>query len=167
MEENKYNLNMLDRIPQPGFLVSDDRIIHVNQAASAMLLTEGQIFSDLLTTGMDDYAAFQDGQLCLTLSIADKPRNAVVTDLEDSHLVLLDHESDMEEFRAMALVSMQMRSPLMQAISSAQQLAENTEDPAAAKLNRSLMQMLRLVSNMADVNSYASLSRMEATSPPV
>ena len=161
MEEQRNNFNMLDRIPQPGFLVSRDRIIHVNQAASAMLLAEGQIFSDLLAAGQEDYAAFEGGQLCLTLSIADRTHNAVVTSLDDGHLVLLDQEADMEDFRAMALVSMQMRSPLMQAISSAQQLAENTEDPAAAKLNRSLMQMLRLVSNMADVSAYATHSRME------
>ena len=161
MEEQRNNFNMLDRIPQPGFLVSRDLIIHVNQAASAMLLAEGQTFSDLLVSGQEDYAAFQDGQLCLTLSIADRLHNAVVTSLDDGHLVLLDQEADTEDFRAMALVSMQMRSPLMQAISSAQQLAENTEGPATARLNRSLMQMLRLVSNMADVSAYASHSRME------
>lgn len=161
MEEQRNNFNMLDRIPQPGFLVSRDLIIHVNQAASAMLLTEGQTFSDLLATGKEDYAAFEGGQLCLTLSIAEKPHNAVITDLQNCHLVLLDQESNMEEFRSMALVSMQMRAPLMQAISSAQQLAEHQDDPAAAKLNRSLMQMLRLVSNMADVSAYASSSRME------
>ena len=161
MEENRNYLDMLDQIPQPGLLVRDDRIIRTNQAASAMCLTEDQSFSGLLASGQEDYAIFDAGQLCLTLCIAGRHHNAVVTPMEDKHLILLDQDEDIPEFRSMALVSMQMRGPLMQAISSAQQLAENPEDPAAAKLNRSLMQMLRLVSNMADIDRYLKSSRME------
>lgn len=161
MEDNRNYLDMLDQIPQPGFLVKDDRIIRTNQAASAMCLTENQLFSGMLASGQEDYAAFQDGQLCLTLCIADRHHNAVVTRMGDTDLVLLDQDTEIAEFRSMALVSMQMRSPLMQAISSAQQLAENPENPAAAKLNRNLMQMLRLVSNMADIERYTASSRME------
>ena len=123
MEDNRNYLDMLDQIPQPGFLVKDDRIIRTNQAASAMCLTENQLFSGMLASGQEDYAAFQDGQLCLTLCIADRYHNAVVTRMGDTDLVLLDQDTEIAKFRSMALVSMQMRSPLMQAISSAQQLA--------------------------------------------
>ena len=158
MEEKRNHFDMLDQIPQPGFLVRNDRIIRTNQASCAMLLTDGQVFSDLLTNGKEDYAAFEEGQLCICVTIAGTQHNAVITRLDDVHLVLLDQEEDLEEFRSMALVSMQMRAPLMQALSSAQQL----EDTATAgKLNRSLMQMLRMVSNMADISRYAASARME------
>lgn len=162
MEENKHYFDMLDQILQPGFFVRDDRIIRTNRGASAMLLAEGQSFSGLLATGQSAYADFNEGMLCLTLSIAEKQHSAVVTTVEDAHLVLLEPEEELEEFRAMALVSMQMRTPLMQAISGARQLTEENPDPAAARLNRSLMQMLRMVSNMADISRYAASARMES-----
>lgn len=159
METEKNTILLLDQIPQPGFLVRDDRIQNINQAARAMLLSPGQEFSPLLHTGAEEYAAFQDGQICLTLSIAGKQHNAVITQMEDSRLVLLDPDETLEEFRAMALASMQFRMPLMQAITSAQQL--EFPQPAAEKLNQSLMQLLRMVSNMSDISRYSTSVRME------
>ena len=155
METNRNTILLLDQIPQAGFLVTDDRIQTVNQAAQAMLLCPGQSFSPLICTGTEEYAAFQEGQICLTLSIAEKLHPAVITQLEDSRLVLLDPQESADEFRAMALASMQLRVPLMQAIACAQ------KQPSDDRLNQSLMQMLRLVSNMSDISRYQSSSRME------
>ena len=160
MEELKNIIQLLDQIPQPGFLIRDDQIENVNQAAQAMLLVPGQEFSPLLRTGAEDYSVFQDGQLCVTLSIGGIPQNAVITQLEDCRLVLLDSDETPEEFRSMALVSMELRGPLMQAISNAR-LLNAGNDIAAARMNQSLMQMLRLVSNMADISRYTASSRME------
>ena len=161
MEEQRKIYDLLDQIPQPGFLVRDDRILKTNQAADALLLTPGQIFSPMLSTGSREYADFQEGQLCLTLLLGGRSHSAVVSRVEDLDLVLLDSPEELEEFRSMALISMELRAPLMQALSSAQQLTAGSQDPAAAKMNRSLMQMLRLVSNMADISRYAASSRME------
>lgn len=154
MEEERKILFFLEQIPQPGFLIRDSRIQNLNQAANA-LLTPGQEFLSLLHTGKDEYAVFQEGQICLSLSIAGRQHNAVITQLEDVHLVLLDTDETMEEFRSMALASMQLRQPLMQAITCAQ------KQPSDEKLNQSLMQMLRLVSNMSDIGRYSASSRME------
>lgn len=159
MEEQRNRNDLLDQIPQPGFLVKENRILSVNQAAQALLLSPGQDFSSLLCTGREEYAALQSGQLCVTLTIGGHLHSAVLTRMEESDFVLLDQDEDLEKFRSMALVSMELRGPLMQAISSARQLG--SDDPAAAKMNRSLMQMLRLVSNMADISRYTASSRME------
>lgn len=155
MEEQRYTPELLSRIPQPGFLVCDNTIRSVNQAAEAMLLSPGQDFSALLHTGEEEYVAFQDGQLSLTLSIGGQLCNAVVTRLEDTDLVLVDQPEDLEEFRSMALIAMELRKPLMQAITSTR------EQPANSKINQSLMQMLRLVSNLSDISRYSQSCRME------
>lgn len=156
MEEKKI-YDLLDQIPQPGFLVKDDQITNANQAARALLLVAGQAFSPLLSTGSREYADFQEGQLCLTLSHSGHSHSAVISRLEDMDLVLLEDGGISEEFRSMALVSMELRQPLMKAILNAQQL----KDPNAAKMNQSLMQMLRIISNMADISRYIASSRME------
>lgn len=159
MEEERKIFVLLEQIPHPGFLVQEDRIWRVNQAAQAMLLAPGQAFSPMITTGREEYADFQEGQISLMLHIGGQAQEAVVSRMGDADLVLLDCPEESEEFRSMALVSMELRAPLMQAISSAQQLSG--DNPAAAKMNQSLMQMLRLVSNLSDISRYRAGCRME------
>ncbi len=159
MEEQRKISGFLNQILQPGFVVKDNRIMQVNQAAGAMLLEPGQAFFPLISLGSEEYTAPWEGQLCLTLTIAEQTFGASVTRMGEFDLVLIDQEEDWPEFRSMALISMEFRSPLMQAINAARQL--ETENPAAAKVNQSLMQMLRMVSNMADISRYAASSQME------
>lgn len=158
MEEQRYNQELLDQIPQPGFFAGGNRIVKVNQAAGALLLTPGQEVSALLLEGREEYAAFSNGQLCVTLTIGGQRRPAVITRMGELDLFLLDPEEDQEELRALALAAMEMRTPLMQAITSTRQLPAGD---ATGKMNRSLMQMLRIVCNMSDISRYAASSRME------
>lgn len=163
MEEQRKISDLLDRISQPGFLVKENIIQNVNQAAQALLLMPGQVFSDLLHTGNEEYADFQEGQICLTLLIGEKKHSASISRMEDLDLVLLDPEEDLDEFRSMSLVSMELRKPLMSVLSSAGKLLDQVPDETEenAKLNRNLMQMLRMVCNMADVSRYATSCRTE------
>ena len=155
MEEQRKIIALLDQLSQPGFLIREDQILQVNQAAAAMLIAPGDNFSSLLKTGREDYAAFTSGQLSITLTVGEQDHSAVITRMEEGDLVLLDPDNIAEEFRSMALVSMELRKPLMQAITSARQ------NPSDAKMKQSLMQMLRLVSNMADISRYSTSTRME------
>lgn len=161
MEEPRKIYDLLDPIPQPGLWVREDRICRVNQAAAALLLAPGQAFSPLLSTGVQEYGELTGGDLCVTLSLSGIDHRAVIRRTEDGDLVLLEMPEESAEFRSMALVSMELRGPLMQAISGARQLTARTDDPAAAKMNRSLMQLLRMVSSMADVGRYSAGCRME------
>ena len=160
MEDRKKITQLLDQIPRPGFLVCGDQIQYVNHAAAAMMLGPGQVFSDLHRIDPEDLNDPQNTQLCLTLTLNGCCHSAVVARMEDCDLVLLDTPGEQEEFRAMALASMELRTPLMQAITAAQQM-DCAKDAPAAKMNQSLMQMLRLVSNMADISRYTTSSRME------
>jgi len=163
MEEPRYISDLLERIAQPGFLVKNQKIVNVNQAARAMLLAPEMPVAQFLCTGSEEYAAFQEGHLCLTLTIGGQNHAAVVSRLDDCDLFLLDPAEETAEFRSMALVSKELRMPLMQIISSAQQLAntEGADSPAAARMNQGLMQMLRLVNNLGDISRYMTSSRME------
>lgn len=163
MEEQTKISAFLEHILQPGFLVDSGRIIYTNQAAQAMLIQPGIVLEDLLQTGIEEYASFQEGQLWLTLQISGRCHNASVERTDAGDLVLLEDQEDMDQFRSMALAAATMRMPLMQAITSASQLftEQPQTEPAAAKMNRSLMQMLRTVCNMADISRYAASTRME------
>lgn len=159
MEEQ---MDILELVPQPGFRVRDGKILHLNQAAQVLLLSPGQEISPLLKTGREEYAVFSGGQLYLTLELAGQIRNATVTRTGDTDLFLLESDGEQEEFRSMELVSMELRSPLMNVITNAQQLLEETENrETAAKLNRGLAQLLRLTSNLSDVGRYREISHME------
>lgn len=161
MEEQ---MHILELVPQPGFCVRNGTIIRVNQAAQAWMLSTGQVIAPMLQTGSEEYGQFENGQLYLSLNLGGQIRNASVTRTEDFDLFLLDPESDAEEFRSMGLVSMELRSPLMSVISSAQQLLAQMEPEqadAAAKMNRGLAQLLRLTSNLSDAGRYREFSHME------
>lgn len=160
MEDHKNIIQLLEQIPLPGFLVCDDQITNVNQAAAAMMLAPGQTFSEIHNMDSEDYQDPQNSQLCLTLTINGQCHGAVITRMEPFNLVLLDEPGAREEFRSMALASMELRTPLMQAITSARQM-DPAGDGAAARINQSLMQMLRLVGNMSDIGRYIASSRME------
>lgn len=155
--------DFLSLVPQAGFCVEAGYISHVNQAARSLLLEAGQEITPLLHSGSEEYREFQSGQLYLTLKIGEILCNCVVTRMEETDLFLLDPESDAEEFRAMELISMELRTPLANAISNAQQLLQQTDSqsPAAAGMNRNFMQLMRLVCNLSDVGRYRESSHME------
>lgn len=164
MEEQVHIHDLLELVPQPGFCVLDGRICQVNQAAQALLLSPGQEIAPLLKTGREEYSAFSSGQLHLVLEMAGCIRDATVTRMNDRDLFVLEAEEQQEEFRSMGLVSMELRSPLMNVISNTQALLSQLEsgDPdTAARLNRGLAQLLRLTSNLSDVGRYRESSHME------
>lgn len=159
MEKQRKIMDYLEQIPQPAFLAKEDRICLANQAAAALLLVPGTALSPLLLTGAEEFAALKDGQLCLTLSLAGHAHGATVFPGEAGFLFLLDREENAEGSRSMALVSMELREPLMQALHNTRQM--ETDDPAAGKIHQNLMRILRMVCNMSDFGRYAASARME------
>ncbi|MGN0976814.1 MAG: hypothetical protein ACI4PH_02060, partial [Faecousia sp.] len=163
MENQKENPTMLNMIIRPGFQVQDNRIIEVNQAAEALLLTPGTDVRSLLLTGAEEYEAFQGGCLYLKLSIFSQSFGASVCRIDGVDLFLLDQESDDGELRALALAARELREPLANIMLAAKNLVP--EDPTgreqAARLSRGLHQLLRIVGNMSDAGTSAAASRQE------
>lgn len=160
MEQNNLNAGILDMITQPAFTVKDGTIVQVNEAAQKYLLEPGIQIEDILLTGKREYAEFREGDLYLTVSIANLPCGTVVRRMDQLDVFTLQQETDQAELQAMALAAQGLRAPLSKVMTIADQLfpVTDAENPDAkdqiAQINRGLFQMLRVVSNMSDAYRY-------------
>lgn len=154
MEEQKDIFAMLDLLTQPGFCVKENQIVKTNPAAQGLLLSPGMGVQELLLTGQEEYAAFQEGCLYLTLSLQGQPFGASVFSMDGTDVFLLEEDAEQPELRSLSLAARELRSPLSSAMTAAGQLLATQEDPQAreqmARLNRGLYQLLRIVGNMSD-----------------
>ena len=122
MEEKKDSLGMLDLMVHPGFCVRDNIIIKVNQAAERLLITEGSDVRPLLLTGSEEYAAFTDGCLYLSLNLSSQSYGASVTKVDGTDVFLVEQDSDNSELRSMALAARELREPLTNVMITADRL---------------------------------------------
>lgn len=165
MEQMNDTMGMLDLMIRPGFCVKDNMIVKVNHAAQTLLIEAGADIRTLLETGKDEYAEFQEGCLYLTLRISDLRWSASVTRMDGYDVFLLEQEEDQTELQAMALAAQQLRGPLANAMTIADELLNENPDleEKAARMNRAFYQLLRIVGNMSDASRYcaSSASRQE------
>ncbi len=157
MEQLSNTMEMLDLMVQPGFCVKDRRIVKINQPAAGLLLSVGEDITNLLRTGQEEYLEFTGGCLYLTLEIAGQSFGTCVTRVGELDIFLLEQEADQAELQAMALAARELREPLANVMITADRLfpLQVTEsDPKlqkqVARMNRGLLQMLRVISNMSD-----------------
>ncbi len=165
MAQSNDIFGMLNLMVRPGFCVRDGKIVEINQNAEGFMLSPGDAIAPLLHTGHEEYAAFTGGCLYLTLKLADQIRGASVTRMGEFDVFLLEQEEDQAELRAMALAAMELREPLTNLMTVADELFPTAADPEnpdamdkVARLNRGLFQMLRLVFNMSDASRYNAAS---------
>lgn len=156
-------MGMLDLMVRPGFCVKDQIIVKCNPAAESLLFSTGMEIRPMLSTGAEEYDEFSGGCLYLTVQVSGTPWGASVTRMGSWDVFLLEEYADRAELQAMALAARELRGPLagimttadrlfpMQALEDAPELREQ-----AARLNRGLYQMLRIIGNMADAGAYSS-----------
>ena len=159
MEEQKDIFGMLDLMVRPAFCVINQSIAKVNPAAEKLFLTPGTDVRELLLTGTEEYTAFSGGCLYLTLNIGGHDIGAAVTRMENMDVFLLEQDTDHGELRSLALAARELREPLSSIIISAERLMAHTTPEAAdqaARLNRGIYQMLRIIGNMSDAGRAAS-----------
>ena len=168
MVEQMDTMGMLDLMIRPGFCVKEGKIVKVNQAAQGYLLCAGMELQPLLLTGAAEYQEFTEGCLYLTLSLDGQALGASVTRMNGLDVFVLEQDADNQELRSMALAAKELREPLASIMITAGNLfplSAAQEDPQirdhAARLNRGLFQMLRVIGNMSDANRYAHSSRQE------
>lgn len=156
-------MEMVDHMPYPAFCVKEGIIVKANPAALSQLIEPGTPIDQLLATGAEEYSQFKNGNLYLHLSIQGSHVGAAVTHKNGFDLFQLEQDADRAELQAMALAARELREPLASIMITADRLfpvSGLTEDPATqeqvARINRGLYQMLRVISNMADANRYAS-----------
>ena len=163
MDREMDSLGMLDLMVRPGFCVKDKKIVKCNAGAQALLFEPGMEITPLLATGAEEYEEFTGGQLYLMLHASGAQWSASVTRMADGDVFLLEQEADSAELQAMALAARELREPLTSVMTTAERLFPMTaleDDPnlrdQAARLNRGLYQMLRVIGNMSDAGYYAS-----------
>ena len=162
MEEQKNALGMLDLLTAPGFCVKENKIIKVNAAAAALLFEEGMDVSAMLSSGSSEYKAFSHGCLCLSVEKDGHIWNASVTRQQDMDVFVLEPDAPQSELQALALAARELRAPLNSTMLMADKLLSQ-EDPEvrdqAARLNRGLYQLLRIVGNMSDAGYTPTSAR--------
>lgn len=161
--ETQNHTPMLELMLRPAFCVSGGKISKVNGAAAPYLLNEGMDILPLLATGIEEYQAFEEGCLYLTLTIGTRKVGATVIPMDGSHLFLLEQPGDRTELRALSLAARELRGALNGMSMSASHLSAD-EPEHLAQFNRRMYQMMRIVSNMSDAAQYceADEGQMEA-----
>ena len=160
MEQKEPTAGILNLMVQPAFTVQDGVITLVNTAAEGYMLAPGMPIGELLHTGAEEYAAFSQGCLYLSLSIAGAPCGASVRRMGSIDVFTLEQESEQAELQAMALAAQELRGPLSSVMSVADRLfpligdEDGPEKEQVSRINRGLFQMLRIVSNMSDAYRY-------------
>ena len=155
-------MEMVDHFPQAAFCVKEGIIVKVNPAGMARMIEPGAGILTLLKTGCEEYADFSEGSLYLTLSLAQRTCGACVLRKKDFDLFVLDQEDELHELQTLALAARELREPLSNIMITTRRLM-SVNDPEdsetrenAARINRSLFQMLRLIGNMSDAARYAA-----------
>jgi two-component system OmpR family sensor kinase len=144
-------LNIPELLMRPAFSVEDGRITRINREAGKYLLEEGTPVRSLIAAGLEEYDAFHDGVLGLTLQIGGQNIAASVMHTPQGQLFILDQDAQDVRLQTMALVAQELRIPLAGMMATADRLGSGD-----SQLNRRMFQMLRVISNMSDAVRFAS-----------
>lgn len=139
---------MLELMDRPAFCVEDGRITAANTAALARQFELNTPVEPLLTSGREEYRAFQDGCLYLSLTAGGERYGASITRVGSAHIFALDPEDLTGETRLLSLAAQELRAPL----SGAMALMDEHQQPSelwTAQLSKELHRLLRVVSNMS------------------
>ena len=128
-----------------------------NHAALGYQIPIGADVRPFFLTGSREYAEFQGGCLYLTLQINEQNFGVSVTRMDGFDVFIFEDDEDRSQLQAMALAARELRGPLAGIMTTADRLfpMEALEDDPklreqAARLNRGLYQMLRIIGNMSD-----------------
>ena len=162
MEHQHDITQLLDLMIYPAFCVKDGKITYANRDALHCGICEDAPISKLIVTGQQEYADFQDGNLYLTIRIDDTCFGTSVSRFQDFDIFVLDQDVQQVQLQTMALAARELRTPLSNIMAVAEDLfplQSQQDDPAtqaqAARINRGLYQLLRIIGNMSDAYRYS------------
>lgn len=162
MEQIRAVFGMLDLMQSPAFCVQNETIVKVNTAAAPFLIEPGCNVKTLLHTGTEEYAAFEGGCLYLTLSIAGHTLGACVIRMDGVDVFTIEEERVDPQLQALALAARELREPLSNVMTIADQLfpefeaGDSKTQDKLSRINRGLYQMLRILGNMSDAGRYSA-----------
>jgi len=154
MEQNENISFLLAHFNLPAFLTENRIITEVNPAAQQHMIFPGTKLETMLLTGKKEYASFDKGQLMLSIRLGNQEHLAVVTRTESLELVTIMPKANQPEIlRTLSLVGLEIRTPLTELFTLADQLLPDSSDQERARrMVQKLYQIQRIVCNMTDAN---------------
>lgn len=139
---------ILQNIRQGAFVVTDNAITAVNTAAAQRFAKVGMGTDQFLTTGAEEYEAFHDGSLYLTICLSGTEYPCYVTALQEGHLFVMEEATAQAELQVLSLASMQLNMPISEISLLVDRLSADIDEKT--KINQNLFRIRRILSNMAD-----------------
>lgn len=153
---NTNNFPWLELIDYPAFCVKDGAIIATNALAEQRQFRVGMDIGEIVTDEQDIYQSFENGNLYLNINVCGIPCPASVVRTRECDIFHIRRTEDDDALQALALAAAQLRVPLANLMTVADQLFTNMEaNEQTSQINQNLYRLLRIVSNMSDANGYA------------
>ena len=159
------NFPWLDLIDYPAFCVKDGAIIATNALAEQRQFRVGMDISEIVTEQQDIYQTFESGNLYLNINVGGVPCPAIVIRTRECDIFHIRRTEDDDALQALALAATQLRIPLANLMTVADQLFSNKEtDDAqtqeqASQINQNLFRLLRIVGNMSAAGEYSHAAK--------
>lgn len=159
------NFPWLELIDYPAFCVRDGAIIAVNALAEQRQFRAGMDISEIVTEQQDIYQSFESGNLYLNINVCGVPCPASVVRTLECDIFHIRRTEDDDALQALALAATQLRVPLANLMTVADQLFSNMETRdentqlQTSQINQNLYRLLRIVSNMSDANGYTQAGK--------
>lgn len=167
MEQINSTYQLLELIKKPAFCVKDGSIVYANQAASSMQIQPGTDIEKLIPDHYEAYTDLQGGCLFITLRIAGIECGTSVTKSAEYDFFTLEDPVNSDQLRTLSLAGQQLRIPLANLVASIDNLfAEKTSRvlrPHAAKINKGIHQLHRIINNMSDTAFFGSNTPLDET----
>lgn len=160
MESNNHLFPWLEFINRPAFCVKDRIVLAANSAAQKHMIQAGADICDIVTQNREAYEEFHGGSLYLTITVGQMQYSACITRTNECDVFTIMQTEEDSHLQTLALAAQQLRTPLSNMMTVTDRLFAglNPEDfntqQQVGQINRSLFQMLRIISNMSDADSY-------------
>jgi len=160
MEAGISSFPWLELIDRPAFCVVDGIVAAANAAAKHCMLQIGTDIQLLVAEHKNEYNSLTDGYLYLPVTINGFCHSARVTRTPDYDIFVINWDTNDVRLQALALAAQQLRIPLSDVMTAADQMLANMVERTSAiqrnaeQVNRGLFKLLRITSNMSDVNNY-------------
>ena len=156
MEQIINPMALLETNTCPVFCVQNGSVIYANAAAASRGIEIGAKIDDLLATGKQEYDDFCGKCLYLSVDICGSICSACVSREAEYDIFVLETDSEEKTLQAFALAARELRAPLAGILAASEHLFTGKEEISeqAQHLNKSVYQLLRIVSNMSDASRY-------------
>ena len=158
------NFPWLELIDYPAFCVKDGAIVATNTLAEQRQFRVGTDIREIVTEHLDIYQNFKDGNLYLNINVCGVSCPASVVRTMECDIFHIRRTEDDDALQALALAATQLRIPLANLMTVADQLFANMEtdeqtQSQTSQINQNLYRLLRIVSNMSDAGGYTQAGK--------